>query len=109
MAKAAIVARSSFPTTMIRFILVQVSHFGSPYIYVVMTPVSKKNRQGKTRLSKWYVPYDDDEKVRSRCLLEPSMLLILILKVRLRGEVHRLVAPRDQKYQSNFVEVRCPL
>ena len=27
-------------------------------------------------------------------------------QVRLRGEVHRLVAPRDQKYQSNFVEVR---
>jgi hypothetical protein len=26
-------------------------------------------------------------------------------KVRLRGEVHRLIAPRDQKYQSNFVEV----
>lgn len=25
--------------------------------------------------------------------------------MRLRGEVHRLVAPRDQKYQSNFVEV----
>lgn len=54
---------------MIRFILVQ-------------------NRQGKTRLSKFYVPYDDDEKIR------------------LRGEVHRLIAPRDQKYQSNFVEVR---
>ncbi|SPO31091.1 probable clathrin coat assembly protein ap17 [Ustilago trichophora] len=52
---------------MIRFILVQ-------------------NRQGKTRLSKFYVPYDDDEKIR------------------LRGEVHRLIAPRDQKYQSNFVE-----
>ncbi|KAK7689979.1 AP-2 complex subunit sigma [Cerrena zonata] len=28
------------------------------------------------------------------------------LQVRLRGEVHRLVAPRDQKYQSNFVEFR---
>ncbi|WVR09066.1 AP-2 complex subunit sigma [Kwoniella sp. DSM 27419] len=47
-----------------------------------------QNRQGKTRLSKWYHPYDDDEKVR------------------LRGEVHRLIAPRDQKYQSNFVEFR---
>ncbi|GAA6026221.1 hypothetical protein JCM10207_004275 [Rhodosporidiobolus poonsookiae] len=54
---------------MIRFILVQ-------------------NRQGKTRLSKFYVPYEDDEKVR------------------IRGEVHRLIAPRDQKYQSNFVEFR---
>lgn len=47
-----------------------------------------QNRQGKSRLSKFYVPLDDDEKVR------------------LKGEVHRLVAPRDQKYQSNFVEVR---
>ncbi|WVO24963.1 uncharacterized protein IAS62_006345 [Cryptococcus decagattii] len=47
-----------------------------------------QNRQGKTRLSKWYAPYDDNEKVR------------------LRGEVHRLIAPRDQKYQSNFVEFR---
>ncbi|KAJ5359485.1 AP complex mu/sigma subunit [Penicillium cataractarum] len=27
-------------------------------------------------------------------------------KVKLKGEVHRLVAPRDQKYQSNFVEFR---
>lgn len=47
-----------------------------------------QNRQGKTRLSKWYVPFDDDEKVR------------------VRGEVHRLIAPRDVKHQSNFVEVR---
>ena len=27
-------------------------------------------------------------------------------KIKLKGEVHRLVAPRDQKYQSNFVEFR---
>ncbi|KAJ5361902.1 hypothetical protein N7541_002746 [Penicillium brevicompactum] len=43
---------------------------------------------GKTRLAKWYSPYSDEEKVK------------------LKGEVHRLVAPRDQKYQSNFVEFR---
>lgn len=53
---------------MIRFILIQ-------------------NRQGKSRLSKFYVPHTDDEQTR------------------LKGEVHRLIAPRDQKYQSNFVEV----
>jgi AP-2 complex subunit sigma-1 len=46
-----------------------------------------QNRQGKTRLAKWYVPYEDEEKVK------------------LKGEVHRLIAPRDQKHQSNFVEV----
>ncbi|KDN53310.1 putative clathrin coat assembly protein ap17 [Tilletiaria anomala UBC 951] len=54
---------------MIRFILVQ-------------------NKQGKSRLSKFYVPYDDDEKVK------------------LKGEVHRLIAPRDTRHQSNFVEFR---
>ncbi|RCH85221.1 AP-2 complex subunit sigma [Rhizopus azygosporus] len=47
-----------------------------------------QNRQGKTRLAKWYVPYEDEEKMK------------------LKGEVHRLVAPRDQKHQSNFVEYR---
>ncbi|CAK5284705.1 unnamed protein product [Mycena citricolor] len=54
---------------MIRFILVQ-------------------NRQGKTRLSKWYGMYEDEEKVR------------------LRGDVHRLVSGRDHRYQSNFAEFR---
>lgn len=47
----------------------------------------------QTRLFKGFDPYDDDEKAR------------------IRGEVHRLIAPRDSKYQSNFVEAgpRLPL
>jgi hypothetical protein len=45
-----------------------------------------QNRQGKTRLSKWYVPYEDDEKRQ------------------LETEVHRLVVKRDRKF-TNFVEV----
>ena len=44
--------------------------------------------RGKTRLAKWYNPYTDDAKLK------------------LKGEIHRLVAPRDQKHQSNFVEFR---
>ncbi|KMQ41181.1 hypothetical protein HL42_8130 [Trichophyton rubrum] len=55
---------------------------------MVLSFIIVQNRQGKTRLAKWYAPYNDDEKVR------------------LKGEVHRLVAPRDQKYQSNFVEFK---
>ena len=47
-----------------------------------------QNRQGKTRVAKWYMPFDDEEKLK------------------LKGEVHRLVASRDQKHQSNFVEVQ---
>ncbi|KTW28950.1 AP-2 complex subunit sigma [Pneumocystis carinii B80] len=52
---------------MLRFILVQ-------------------NRQGKTRLSKWYIPYDDQEKNK------------------IKGEIHRLIVLRDQRRQSNFVD-----
>ncbi|RKP19779.1 hypothetical protein ROZALSC1DRAFT_28664 [Rozella allomycis CSF55] len=47
-----------------------------------------QNRQGKTRLSKWYIPLDDEEKNK------------------LKAEVHRIVASRDQKHQSNFTEFR---
>ena len=54
---------------MIRFILVQ-------------------NRQGKTRIEKWYSPLGEQEKSD------------------LKAQVHRLVASRDQKFQSNFVEVQ---
>ncbi|RMZ88276.1 hypothetical protein DV736_g4505, partial [Chaetothyriales sp. CBS 134916] len=55
---------------------------------MVLSFILIQNRQGKTRLAKWYQPYSDDEKIR------------------LKGEVHRLIAPRDQKHQSNFVEFR---
>ena len=46
-----------------------------------------QNRQGKTRLSKYYRSYTDDEKNK------------------LEGEIHRLVTTRDPKF-TNFVEVR---
>ena len=46
-----------------------------------------QNRQGKTRLSKYYRSYTDEEKVK------------------LESEIHRLVTVRDPKF-TNFVEVR---
>ncbi|KAJ2392317.1 AP-2 complex subunit sigma, partial [Coemansia sp. RSA 2559] len=45
-----------------------------------------QNRQGKTRLEKWYGNYSEQERNK------------------LKAEVHRTVASRDQKHQSNFVE-----
>lgn len=80
-------------SVMLRFVLVQVFtavSLSSDRKHPPLTPARSlclQNRQGKTRLSKFYVPYEEDEKSR------------------IRGEVHRLIAPRDQKYQSNFVEV----
>ncbi|KFY13932.1 hypothetical protein V492_02945 [Pseudogymnoascus sp. VKM F-4246] len=55
---------------------------------MVLSFILIQNRQGKTRLAKWYAPYTDADKIK------------------LKGEVHRLIAPRDQKHQSNFVEFR---
>ena len=46
-----------------------------------------QNRQGKTRLSKYYRSYGDEEKVK------------------LEAEIHRTVTTRDPKF-TNFVEVR---
>ena len=48
-----------------------------------------QNRQGKTRLSKYYRSYTDDEKTK------------------IEGEIHRIVTARDPKF-TNFVEVRAP-
>ncbi len=45
-----------------------------------------QNRQGRTRLAKYYVPFTDSEKHK------------------IEHEVHRIVATRDQKF-TNFVEV----
>ncbi|EFA76661.1 adaptor-related protein complex 2 [Heterostelium album PN500] len=45
------------------------------------------NRQGKTRLSKWYTPYDDVEKRK------------------LSNEIHKIVNSRETKF-TNFVEFR---
>ncbi|KAJ1474841.1 AP complex, mu/sigma subunit, partial [Baffinella frigidus] len=46
-----------------------------------------QNRQGKTRLSKWYVPYDDSEKQS------------------IQIECHKVVTQREAKF-TNFVEWR---
>ncbi|WFD48136.1 AP-2 complex subunit sigma [Malassezia furfur] len=45
-----------------------------------------QNRQGKVRLAKFYAAYTPAEQAR------------------LLADVHRLVVPRDQRAQSNFVE-----
>jgi hypothetical protein len=47
-----------------------------------------QNRQGKTRLSKWYVPTPDDAE-----------------KVKLENDINRVVAARSRNH-TNFVEVR---
>ncbi|EAS06245.2 clathrin assembly small subunit protein (macronuclear) [Tetrahymena thermophila SB210] len=46
-----------------------------------------QNRQGKTRLAKWYVDYDEQEKQK------------------LQGEINRIIVYRDRKH-TNFLEFR---
>jgi AP-2 complex subunit sigma-1 len=87
--------------------------------------------RGKTRLAKWYAPYNDEEKIKLKgevylpfsCpspsypfpppIHPPPLSSLHIFSTpipsahyRSPSQVHRLVAPRDQKYQSNFVEFR---
>mmetsp|Transcript_31725 Transcript_31725/g.38867 ORF Transcript_31725/g.38867 Transcript_31725/m.38867 type:complete len:152 (+) Transcript_31725:100-555(+) len=53
-----------------------------------------QNRQGKTRLSKWYVPPPTTQNSNTSGEVE---------KARIESEVHRLVTSRDKKY-TNFIE-----
>lgn len=53
-----------------------------------------QNRQGKTRLSKWYIPVPSTPHGLSSGEAE---------KTRIEAEVHRLVIARDKKY-TNFIE-----
>lgn len=64
--------------------------------------------RGKTRLAKWYAPYNDEEKIKLKGEVYSLPIASTELRegVTNRQKVHRLVAPRDQKYQSNFVEFR---
>lgn len=74
-----------------------------------------QNRQGKTRLSKWYVPPPTGSSANGG-LLPPTNGNNQILsssyttnnqteaeKARIESEVHRLVTSRDKKY-TNFIE-----
>jgi AP-2 complex subunit sigma-1 len=57
------------------------------YVLLQIRYLLVQNRQGRTRLSKWYVPYEDDEKRQ------------------LQFEVHRVVNSREARF-TNFVEFR---
>jgi len=54
-----------------------------------------QNRQGKTRLSKWYIP---PPSATNGAVTTPEAE-----KARIEAEVHRLVTSRDKKY-TNFIE-----
>ncbi|KAJ5753092.1 hypothetical protein N7520_010009 [Penicillium odoratum] len=62
--------------------------------------------RGKTRLAKWYAPYSDEEKVKLKGEVRSKLTYLSAQSPTNAVQVHRLVAPRDQKYQSNFVEFR---
>ena len=53
-----------------------------------------QNRQGKTRLSKWYIPPPTSTATANNPEAE---------KIRIEAEAHRLVTSRDKKY-TNFIE-----
>jgi hypothetical protein len=70
---------------MIRFILIQ-NRAGQFNLLLIIIIITDRKFTGKTRLAKWYMSFDDDEKQK---LIE---------------EVHAVVTVRDAKH-TNFVEV----
>uniref|UniRef100_A0A6T8NVY6 AP complex subunit sigma n=1 Tax=Proboscia inermis TaxID=420281 RepID=A0A6T8NVY6_9STRA len=58
-----------------------------------------QNRQGKTRLSKWYVPPPNSGANNNSGSISGAEAE----KARIEAEVHRLVTSRDKKY-TNFIE-----
>jgi AP-2 complex subunit sigma-1 len=67
-----------------------------------------QNRQGKTRLSKWYVPPPTGSTASSANASSNPALYTTnnqteAEKARIESEVHRLVTSRDKKY-TNFIE-----
>lgn len=89
-----------------------------PYHVIQIRFFLLQNRQGKTRLSKWYVPPPTGSSTSSNPL-SPNSNGILTAnhsysttnnnnhieaeKARIEAEVHRLVTSRDKKY-TNFIE-----
>jgi AP-2 complex subunit sigma-1 len=68
-----------------------------------------QNRQGKTRLSKWYLPPNamssssSSSTTATAPMSSSSSSNPELEKVRIEAEVHRLVTARDKKY-TNFIE-----
>jgi AP-2 complex subunit sigma-1 len=84
-------------------------HFGAQIRFFLL-----QNRQGKTRLSKWYVPPPTGSAANASTAsngLSPGANPALYTtnnqteaeKARIESEVHRLVTSRDKKY-TNFIE-----
>lgn len=64
-------------------------------------------RTGARKLQLELTRFQDEEKVKLKGEVRPLQCTTSITTAVLTtAQVHRLVAPRDQKYQSNFVEFR---
>lgn len=65
---------------MLSFILIQNRQYVSELCCSETTQFANSRhliRRGKTRLAKWYVPYDDDEKIKLKGEVRASHLSIL--------------------------------